>query len=81
MNSNCSFSMEPFPSVPGQHSAEWRSVLASIYSYANNVSTGQEGGLLGFILPPAVYLLDYGHAFFPYVHPGPPPAANAAHGA
>jgi hypothetical protein len=58
-----------------------RSVLASIYSYAHSVSTGQDGGLLGFILLTAVYLLDYEHAFVPYVHPGPPPAANAAHGA
>ena len=73
--------MAPFPTVPGQQSAEWRSRLALIYSYALSVMTGQEGGLIGFILPPPTYLLDYGHPFVPYDHPGQPPAPNAAQGA
>jgi hypothetical protein len=73
--------MDHFPSVSGQHSAEWRTVLASIQSYANSVFTGQPGGLLGFILSPADYLAEYQHPFIPYQHPGAAPAANAAQGA
>lgn len=69
--------MEAFPSVPGQHSAEWRSRLALIQSYALGVCTGQEGGLIGFISDAPTYLLDYEHPFIPYPHPGPSPAANA----
>jgi hypothetical protein len=80
MNQNSSFTMEPFPSIPGRHAAEWSSRLALIYSYALTVCTGQQGGLMGFILSPALYLLDYGQPFVPYDHPGQPPAANATAG-
>ena len=74
------FSFDAFPSVSGQHSAEWRSRLALIQSFALGVSTGQEGGLIGFIVDAPTYLIDYGHPFVPLVHPGPPPALNAAQG-
>jgi hypothetical protein len=33
--------------------------------------------LIGFILDAPTYLLDYGYAFVPFPHPGPPPLANA----
>ena len=57
---------------------EWRSrLLALIKFYALGVFTGQEGGLIGFILDAPTYLLDYGHPFIPYPHPDPSPAANA----
>lgn len=83
MNSDSSAALTfgPFPSIPGQHSAEWPAWFALIQSFALNVSTGQEGGLLGFILDPPTYLLDYGHPFVPFAHPGPTPALNAAAGA
>jgi hypothetical protein len=71
------FSFDQFPSVPGQHAAEWPSRLALISSLVLNISTGQEGGLIGFILDAPTYLLDYGNAFVPFPHPGPPPLANA----
>jgi hypothetical protein len=82
MNSESSpFAFEPFPSVPGQHAAEWSSRLALITSLALNAPTGQEGGLIGFILDAPTYLADYGHAFVPFAHPGNIPNANAAVGA
>ena len=82
MNSNApTFSMDSFPSSPGQHSAEWRSCLALIQSYALGVTTGQQGGLIGFIVDAPTYLLDYGQSFVPFAHPGQAPAANAPAGA
>jgi hypothetical protein len=74
----------PFPSVSGQHAAEWPTWYALIQSHkihAMNICTGQESGLVGSILDPPTYLLDYGHAFVRFVHPGPIPALNAVAGA
>lgn len=73
-HSSSSLSFDSFPSVPGQHAAEWPSRLALI------TSTGQPGGLVGFILDAPTYLQDYGQPFVPFPHPGPGPAANAAGG-
>jgi hypothetical protein len=81
MNSAPMVEFEPFPSVPGQHDAEWPARLSQISTHANFVSTGQQGGLLGYILPAAAYQARYGHAFQPADHPGQLPAANAAAGA
>jgi hypothetical protein len=81
LHSSSSLSFDSFLSVPGQHAAEWPSRLALITSYALNTSTGQPGGLVGFILDAPTYLQDYGHPFVPFPHPGPSPAANAAGGA
>ena len=75
------FHLGPFPSVPGQHAAEWPQFLALIQTFALNSPTGQDGGLLGFILDAPTYLLDYGHPFVPYPPPGPYPANNAGQGA
>jgi hypothetical protein len=49
-------------------------------SFAFAAATGQEGRLIGFILDAPTYLLDYGHAFVPYPHPGPTTANNAGAG-
>jgi hypothetical protein len=69
-----------FPSVAGQHAEEWPQFLARITSFALAATTGQEGGLVGFILDAPTYLLDYVHAFVPYIHPGPTPANTAGAG-
>lgn len=76
-DSSSSLLFGPFPSVPGQHMAEWPQFLAAITTFALNVPTGQDGGLVGFFLDPQLYALDYGHAFVPFPPAGPYPANNA----
>lgn len=69
-----------FPVVCGQHAEEWPQFFALISSAALNSPTGQDGGLIGFIIDAPSYLADYGHPFDPYPPAGPQPGGNAAHG-
>jgi hypothetical protein len=78
---NRRWSIDSFPSSPGQHSAEWWSCFALIHSYALGVTAGQQDGLIGFIVDAPTYLLDYGQPFVPFAHQGQAPAANASAGA
>lgn len=69
---SASFNFSSFPSIPGHHAAEWPSRLAFLCSSASNIPTGQDGGLLGFILAPAVYQQRFHHAFQPFQRPDDP---------
>ena len=72
--------MEDFPKVAGEHFSEWATAYAGFQTAAQSANPPDANGLLGFILPPAAWLLLPGNdeAFAPFDNPGDPPAAAAA---